>query len=54
MLQLVRPARVLRAAAWRRLADLEGWLCPALLKYFPEAPKQLYVRIKSRVLPDAS
>ena len=20
-----------------------GWLCPALLKYFPEAPKRLYV-----------
>ena len=28
--------------------DMEGWLCPALLKYFPEAPKQLYVQTKSR------
>jgi hypothetical protein len=28
--------------------DLEGWLCPALFRYFPEAPKQLYVQIKSR------
>jgi hypothetical protein len=27
--------------------DMEGWLCPALLKYFPEAPKQLYVQTKS-------
>ena len=28
---------------------LEGWLCPALLKYFTEAPKQLFVQTKSRV-----
>jgi len=27
---------------------LEGWLCPALLRYFPEAPKQLYVQVKTR------
>ena len=26
--------------------DMEGWLCPALLKYFAEAPKQLYVQVK--------
>ena len=24
--------------------DMEGWLCPALLKYFEEAPKEIYVR----------
>ena len=29
----------------------DGIYCPALLKYFPEAPKQLYVQTKSRVLP---
>jgi len=23
---------------------MEGWLCPALLQYFPEAPRELYVR----------
>ncbi len=28
--------------------DLEGWLCPALLRYFSEAPKQLYVQVRSR------
>jgi hypothetical protein len=28
--------------------DMEGWLCPALLHYFPEAPKHLYVQVKSR------
>jgi hypothetical protein len=22
----------------------EGWLCPALFKYFPEAPQKLYAR----------
>jgi hypothetical protein len=26
--------------------DLEGWLCPALLKYFPEAPKDIFVQVK--------
>ena len=24
--------------------DREGWLCPALLKYFPEAPARLYAK----------
>ena len=28
--------------------DMEGWLCPALFRYFQEAPKQLYVQTKSR------
>ena len=28
--------------------DLEGWLCPALLRYFSEAPKMIYVQVKSR------
>ena len=28
--------------------DMEGWLCPALLRYFPEAPKHLYVQVKGR------
>jgi hypothetical protein len=27
---------------------MKGWLCPALLRYFPEAPKQLYVQVKGR------
>lgn len=26
--------------------NMEGWLCPALLKYFDEAPQQLYVLVK--------
>jgi len=26
--------------------NMEGWLCPALFKYFPEAPLKLYVRVE--------
>ena len=31
---------------WYRCEDppMEGWLCPALFKYFDEAPKKLYAR----------
>lgn len=31
---------------WYRSEDppLEGWLCPALFKYFNQAPERLYVR----------
>ena len=25
---------------------MEGWLCPALLKYFPTAPREIYVKIE--------
>lgn len=28
--------------------ELEGWLCPALFKYFDEAPERLYVRADGR------
>jgi hypothetical protein len=28
--------------------DLEGWLCPALLLYFPEPPRALFVQVKSK------
>jgi hypothetical protein len=28
--------------------DLEGWLCPALLLYFAEAPRSLYVQTRAR------
>ena len=47
---------------WRRVGDggnwyyalqldQEGWLCPALLRYFDEAPMELYVQVKA-VLPN--
>jgi hypothetical protein len=26
--------------------DMEGWLCPALFRYFEEAPKALYAQVK--------
>jgi hypothetical protein len=26
----------------------EGWLCPALLKYFERAPEKIYVRFESK------
>ena len=24
--------------------DMEGWLCPALFKYFPRAPREIFVK----------
>jgi hypothetical protein len=26
--------------------DMEGWLCPALFKYFTDAPKKIYAQFK--------
>lgn len=26
---------------------MEGWLCPALLKYFPAAPLEIYIKVES-------
>jgi hypothetical protein len=28
--------------------DMEGWLCPALFKYFEQAPERLYVQFKAK------
>jgi len=28
--------------------DLEGWLCPALFRYFEQAPRELYVQVKPK------
>ncbi len=30
--------------------DLEGWLCPALFKYFDAAPKQIFVQVKTKAI----
>jgi hypothetical protein len=27
--------------------DMEGWLCPALFKYFDEAPREFYAQCKA-------
>lgn len=28
--------------------DLEGWLCPALLKYFDHAPARIFLRVEPK------
>ena len=28
--------------------DMEGWLCPALFKYFDKAPRELYGRAEPK------
>lgn len=28
--------------------DVEGWLCPALFKFFKEAPKEIYIRAEPK------
>jgi hypothetical protein len=28
--------------------DMEGWLCPALFKYFPEAPAEIFVKAEPK------
>lgn len=30
-------------------SGMEGWLCPALLKYFEEPPAQIHIQVKARV-----
>jgi hypothetical protein len=27
---------------------MEGWLCPALFKYFPSAPREIYVKVEEK------
>jgi hypothetical protein len=27
---------------------MEGWLCPALLKYFDAPPKEIFVQVRSK------
>lgn len=31
--------------------DMEAWLCPALFRYFPDAPKALYVQVRGLPAP---
>jgi len=35
---------------WYYSADLgmEGWLCPALFRYFDEAPREIFVQVRPR------
>lgn len=32
---------------YSRKLDLEGWLCPALFKYFEKAPPRIYAQVKA-------
>lgn len=34
---------------WYTAEGHEGWLCPALFKYFEEAPKELYIQVLPRM-----
>ncbi len=31
--------------------DLEGWLCPALFKYFDTAPRRIYAQFRPKITP---
>ena len=33
---------------WCPQMELEGWLCPALFRYFTEAPPELYARAEAK------
>ena len=33
---------------WCQQLQMEGWLCPALFKYFSEAPPELYARAEPK------
>ena len=41
---------------WYYSADLEmeGWLCPALFKYFDQAPVAIYIKLKEKKLLQAA
>ncbi len=46
-LEWVRPelsGNVYRSAE----LDMEGWLCPALFKYFTEAPAEIYLKVEAK------
>lgn len=34
---------------YSKALTMEGWLCPALFKYFSEAPANLYVQVKAKL-----
>jgi len=32
---------------WYRWGGMEGWLCPALFRYFSKAPQRIYCQVKA-------
>ena len=47
VLEWVRPELSGNVYRWVG-TDKEGWLCPALLKFFSTAPKTIYIKLQSR------
>jgi hypothetical protein len=45
---VLKQTRKESGGTWYYHADtkMEGWLCPALLKYFKKAPKKLFIQLK--------
>lgn len=46
VLERVREDRGGNVYRWKE-KELEGWLCPALLRYFAEPPAQLFIQVKA-------
>jgi hypothetical protein len=44
----VKWVRAAMGGNWYRYGDLEGWLCPALLRYFDDAPKEIHLKVEER------
>ncbi len=42
------PKRIRRNWFYSDHDKMEGWLCPALFKYFPKAPRNIYVRAEPK------
>lgn len=38
---------------WSERHQAEGWLCPALLKYFDQAPREIYAKAEALITPEA-
>lgn len=36
-----------RSGNWYQFQELQGWLCPALFRYFVDAPKEIYFKVSS-------
>ncbi len=45
VLELLRPQGTGHVYRWAE-HNMEGWLCPALLKYFQEPPKTLHIQLR--------
>ena len=40
------------SGAWYGWQDKEGWLCPALMRYFPAPPKAIWFKAEQMTDPD--